>query len=70
MIAPRSASLIVDQAAISAIDRPQLMQSADRGSTTQTLTHGVEMADGGMSSIYAAGRQARSPHQAAISAHC
>ncbi len=44
MMAPRSASLNSGQAAISATVRPQPMQSSDKGSTTQTLTHGVEIA--------------------------
>jgi len=43
MTARRSASLIVIQAAISAAVRPQPMQSADKGSMTQTLMQGVEI---------------------------
>jgi hypothetical protein len=38
----RSVSLIVAQAAISAVVRPQPMHKADSGSRTQTLTQGVE----------------------------
>ena len=41
MTATRSASLMVGQAAISAIVRPQPMHSAETGSTTQILTQGV-----------------------------
>ena len=43
MTAPRSASLIAVQAAISATVRPQPTQSAERGSMTQTLTQGVDI---------------------------
>jgi hypothetical protein len=42
MTAIRWVSLIVAQAAISAAVRPQPMHKADSGSTTQTLTQGVE----------------------------
>lgn len=41
--ARRSVSLIVIQAPISAAVRPQPMQSADKGSMTQTLMQGVEI---------------------------
>ena len=42
MTAIRSASLIVVQAAISAVVRPQPTHKADSGSMTQTLMQGVE----------------------------
>ena len=42
MTATRSASLMTPHAAISSVVRPQPMQSADKGSTTQILTQGVE----------------------------
>ncbi|HEY3622112.1 MAG TPA: hypothetical protein VGL12_06890 [Roseiarcus sp.] len=42
MTATRSTSLIVAQAAISSLVRPQPMQKADSGSITQTLMQGVE----------------------------
>jgi hypothetical protein len=41
MTTSRSASAIPGHAAISAIVRPQPMQSAQTGSTTQILTQGV-----------------------------
>src|SRR5574337_1235434 len=46
MIAPRSASLMVVQAAISPVVRPHPMQSEEIGSTTQSLTQGVEVRGG------------------------
>ena len=44
--ARRPASLIVVQAAISAVVRAQPTQNADSGSMTQTLMQGVEMGAG------------------------
>ena len=49
MTATRSASLIAVQAAISATVRPQPTQSAECGSMTQTLTHGVDIVGADMS---------------------
>jgi hypothetical protein len=46
MIAVRCDSLMAPQAAISATERPQPMQSAESGSTTQTWTQGVAIAAG------------------------
>jgi hypothetical protein len=46
MIAVRSDSLMAPQAAISATERPQPMQSAESGSTTQIWTQGVAIAAG------------------------
>jgi hypothetical protein len=43
MTVVRSGSLMAAQAAISAVDRPQPMQRAESGSTTQILTQGVDM---------------------------
>jgi hypothetical protein len=51
MMALRSFSLIPLQAAISAIVRPQPMQRADNGSTTQIFTQGVEIAEADMGFI-------------------
>jgi len=44
MIAVRSDSLMAAQAAISATERPQPMQSAESGSTTQVWMQGVAIA--------------------------
>src|SRR3974390_2362426 len=44
MIAVRSDSLMAAQAAISATERPQPMQSVESGSTTQIWTQGVAIA--------------------------
>jgi hypothetical protein len=43
MTTPRSGSLMAAQAVISAIVRPQPMQSAECGSMTQTFTQGVDI---------------------------
>ena len=48
MTATRSASLMTPHAAISSVVRPQPMQSADKGSTTQILTQGVEISEADM----------------------
>ncbi len=48
MMSRRSSSLISLQAAISATVRPQPMQRADKGSTTQILTQGVEIGGAGI----------------------
>jgi len=48
MIASRSGSLIVAQAAISSPVRPQPMHKADSGSRMQTLMQGVEIAGTGL----------------------
>jgi hypothetical protein len=48
MTASRSGSLIVVQAVISSLVRPQPMHKADSGSRTQTLMQGVEGADTGL----------------------
>ena len=44
MISVRSDSLMAPHAAISATERPQPMQSAESGSTTQIWTQGVVIA--------------------------
>ena len=51
MIAARSGSLMSSQAAISSVERPQPMQSAVSGSTTQILTQGVDISMKGMGVI-------------------
>ncbi len=48
MTARRSGSLMSRQSAISSAERPQPMQSADSGSTTQILTQGVEISESGI----------------------
>lgn len=51
MTAVRSGSLMSRHAAISAVDRPQPMHSADSGSTTQIWTQGVDISGADMSVI-------------------
>jgi len=51
MMAFRSSSLIALQAAISVVVRPQPMQRADNGSTTQIFTQGVAIAGADMGFI-------------------
>jgi hypothetical protein len=45
MITVRSVSLMSSQSAISDVDRPQPMQRAVTGSTTQILTQGVDISE-------------------------
>jgi hypothetical protein len=51
MMVVRSGSLMAAQAAISAVDRPQPMQRAESGSTTQIWTQGVDITDADMALI-------------------
>jgi hypothetical protein len=51
MIAARSGSLMSSQSAISSVERPQPIQRAVRGSTTQILMQGVDSSEKDMGVI-------------------